>query len=186
MTVLSQEQFPLLNNKIHNGREEKKTLIFEQKVLYLIFSLISLRWVAASQRRQHRLCARMCKILLLQGNSTARSHDQGTHPQQPFLSWKCEQTIEVPATLSYSMISSRQGKKKKGKGRKERVKGGRRTKEKSALSPSLFRRLPALCSSFWAELERLPLAQEDPPSQQPSAGRPHWGHFIEVTLLCTT
>lgn len=164
----------------------KKTLIFNKSLLYLIFSLIPWHWVAASQRRQQRLCARMCKILLLQGKkkSTARSHDQGTHLQQPFLSWKCEQTIEVPATLGYSMISSHP--KKKGKGRKERAKGGRRTKKKSALSPCLFRRLPALCSSFWAELDRLPLAQEDPPSQQPSAGRPHRGHFIEVTLLCTT
>lgn len=170
---------------------KKNTHIFNKRFLYLIFSLISLRWVAASQRRQHRLCAWTCKILLLlQGNSTARSHDQGTHPQQPFLSWKCERTIEVPATLGYSMISSRPGKKKKRKERERaekkewREEGGR--KRKAALSPYLFRRLPALCSSFWAELDRLPLAQEDPPSRQPSAGRPHWGHFIEVTLLCTT
>lgn len=168
------------------GRKKKKN---NKRFLYLIFSLISLRWVAASQRRQHRLCARMCKILLLQGNSTARSHDHGTHPQQPFLSWKCEQTIEVPATLGYSMISSRWREGEEGKKRAEkkewREEGGREEK-KNALSPDLFRRLPALCSSFWAELDRVPLAQEEAPSQQPSAGRPRWGHFIEVTLLCTT
>lgn len=114
-----------LNNKIDDGWWEKKnTHIFNKRFLYLIFSLISLRWVAASQRRQHRLCAWTCKILLLlQGNSTARSHDQGTHPQQPFLSWKCERTIEVPATLGYSMISSRPGKKKKGRGQKRKSEG---------------------------------------------------------------
>lgn len=165
----------------------KNTLIFNKRFLYLIFSLTSLRWVAASQRRQHRFRAWTCKN---PPAAAGKFYSKVTWPGYPYTAAIPQLNVWADnrgprnARRVHDLLSPRKKKRERAEKKEWREEGGR--KRKAALSPYLFRRLPALCSSFWAELDRLPLAQEDPPSRQPSAGRPHWGHFIEVTLLCTT
>ena len=95
------------------------------------------------------------------------------------------QTNSVRGTLGISMISSH---KKKEKGREEEWR--EKEDKKCAPSPHLFRRLPALSFSFWAELDRLcPSARgsSNPTAifihYQASLGSLYWGysalHYIK-------